>query len=131
MSMVNNKDFKRVILATFFLVTGMLLIVIGTSIATPDSAVLRNQEVDNLSFTNASLEYKDDASTFKVEVTNTNQEIYNLKYINIIFTDEADNTNTLLGYIGNEINPNETKTIVASIDKDITNSVNLKYEIVK
>jgi hypothetical protein len=45
--------------------------------------------------------------------------------------DDKDNSDTLIGYIGDSIESNETKIITASIDKDITESKSLEYIINK
>ena len=126
-----NKNTKNLIISSLVLGLGILLILIGNSLATSDSTILKKQVVDNLSFENASLEYIDNTSTFKVEVTNNNIDIYNLKYIEIIFKDENNISTKLIGYIGESIDVGETKEIVASIDKDINNSVSLEYSIIK
>ena len=126
-----NKNTKNLIISAFVLGLGILLILIGNSLASTDTTILKNQVVDNLSFENATLEYANNVSTFKVEVTNDNTETYNLKYIEIIFKDNEDKVTKLIGYIGEEIVKSETKEIVASIDKDITDSVSLEYSIVK
>ena len=126
-----TENSKMFLIGTFILVVGILLVVIGNSISTSESTILKNQVVDNLSFENASLEYNNGVSTFKVEVTNDNLDTYNLKYIEINFKDSNDNINKLIGYIGESIASSETKEIVAKVDKDITNSVSLEYVVVK
>ena len=129
MKLTNN--IKMFTVGTLILVVGILLVVIGNSISTPDSTILKDQVVDNLSFTNATLEYVNNETTFEVEVTNKNIDEYNLKYIEILFTDEENNINKMMGYIGNSIKKDETKKVTAKIDKDITNSVSLEYVIIK
>lgn len=126
-----SKNTKGLIISAFILGLGILLVLIGNSIASTETTILQDEVIDNLSFENASLEYLNDTSTFKVSVTNKNTDTYNLKYIEIIFKDENDNTNKLIGYIGDSLESEETKEIVASIDKDITNSISLDYSIVK
>ena len=129
MKLTNN--IKMFTVGTLILVVGILLVVIGNSISTPDSTILKDQVVDNLSFNNATLEYLNNETTFEVEVTNKNIDDYNLKYIEILFTDEENNINKMMGYIGNSIKKDETKKVTAKIDKDITNSVSLEYVVVK
>ena len=53
------------------------------------------------------------------------------EYIEIIFTDEKDQEEKLIGYIGEEIKNEETREITASIDKDLTKSTKIKYSIIK
>ena len=126
-----NKNTKGLIISALVLGLGILLILIGNSLASTETTILRDRVLDNLSFQNATLEYANNTSTFKVEVTNNNSEVYNLKYIEIVLKDENDITTKLIGYIGESINKDETRLITASIDKDITNSVSLDYSIVK
>ena len=51
MKLTNN--IKMFTVGTLILVVGILLVVIGNSISTPDSTILKDQVVDNLSFNNA------------------------------------------------------------------------------
>ena len=126
-----NKNTRRLIIGALVLGLGILLVLIGTSIASTETTILQDKVVEGLSFENASLEYQNNTRTFKVEVTNTNSDPYNLKYIEIIFTDEKDQEEKLIGYIGEEIKNEETREITASIDKDLTKSTKLKYSIIK
>ena len=126
-----TENSKMFLIGTFILVVGILLVVIGNSISTSESTILKNQVVDNLSFEHASLEYNNGVSTFKVEVTNDNLDTYNLKYIEINFKDSNDNINKLIGYIGESIASSETKEIVAKVDKDLSSSTRLEYVIIK
>ena len=128
---MRDKNIQMFIIGISILVVGIIFVIIGNSIATSDSTVLRNQEVDNLLFENASLEYENNISTYTVDVTNKQDNIYNLKYINIKIKDEENNEYTLIGYIGDYLNSNETRKITASIDKDITDITSITYSIVK
>ena len=128
---MRGKNIQMFIIGISILVVGIIFVIIGNSIATSDSTVLRNQEVDNLLFENASLEYENNISTYTVDVTNKQDNIYNLKYINIKIKDEENNEYTLIGYIGDYLNSNETRKITASIDKDITDITSITYSIVK
>ena len=128
---MRGKNIQMFTIGISILVVGIIFAIIGNSIATSDSTVLRNQEVDNLLFENASLEYENNISTYTVDVTNKQDNIYNLKYINIKIKNEENNEYTLIGYIGDYLNSNETRKITASIDKDITDITSITYSIVK
>ena len=118
-------------------IVGVLLIGLGIyffldkSVATVDSTILKNQIVDGLTFEDADLKYEDGISTFTVNVTNDNKETYSLNYIEIKLTAPDDEVITLIGYIGEEIDKDKTQTIIASIDRDITDSKSLEYVINK
>ena len=126
-----NKNTKGLVMSALILGLGILLILIGNSLASTESTILKDQVVDSLSFKNASLEYTNNTSTFTVEVTNTSTDTYNLKYIEISFKDSNNEVSKLIGYIGESITSGETRKITASIDKDITDSISLEYSIVK
>ena len=133
MRKVNKMNKKKIMIFSIIgvLVLGIIIYLIGTSIATTDSTILKNQVVDGLSFEDASLVYEDGISTFTVNVTNENKDTYSLNYVEIKLTDTNDNETILIGYIGNEIGSDEVQTIVASIDKDVTESKKLEYVINK
>ena len=126
-----NKKNIPILSIIFVLVLGVVIYLIGPSVATKDSTILKDQEVEGLTFTNADLNVEKGISTLTISVTNTNKETYSLNYIEIVVTDEKDNSDTLIGYIGESIDSNETKIITASIDKDITESKSLDYIINK
>ena len=124
---------KRIVILS---IIGVLLIVVGIyftgkTVATLDTTILKDQEVDSLSFTEADLKVNEGVSTYTVNVTNNNKEIYSLNYIEIKMVLEDDKEYTLIGYIGNSIDVGETKAITASIDKDLTNAKSLEYSINK
>ena len=126
-----NKKNIPILSIIFVLVLGVVIYLIGPSVATKDSTILKDQEVEGLTFTNADLNVEKGISTLTVSVTNTNKETYSINYIEIVVRDEKDNSDTLIGCIGETIDPNETKIITASIDKDITESKSLDYIINK
>lgn len=113
-----------------FLIIGIIFL-IKNSIADPDSEYLRNQIVDGLSFENANLVYENGITTFTVEVYNESGDIYSLKNISINLKDLNNNITTLVGYIGESLDKDEAKLISASIDQDLSSSVNLEYVINK
>ena len=117
-------------------VLGLVLLVgiiflIGKSVADPNSGYLRNQTVDGLSFENASLVYENGVTTFTVEVYNESGDTYSLKNISINLKDEDNTVTTLVGYIGESLDKDEAKLITASIDQDLSSSVDLEYVVNK
>ena len=108
-----------------------LILSIGSSLASPDTTILQNKEIEGLKIEEVSLEYDGEASIYTAKITNTNSSTYNLKYIELVFKNEDESINKLIGYIGKNIDSNETKEIKASIDKDITKAISLDYNIIK
>ena len=117
------------ILVLLIVITGVILVIIGNSIATEESSVLREQEVENLVFKEAEVKYENGISKLEVEVENKGEDL-NLKYIDIKVEKENENIR-LIGYIGDSIKSKETKLIEASVDQDITDITNITYTIVK
>ena len=128
----NLPDRAKAMTASGFIIALVIsVLVIGTSLSSPDSTILNDKEIEGLEIKEINLEYNEGVSTYTAKVTNTNSNDYNLKYIEIIFKDENNEETKLIGYIGNTLQKNETKEIKASIDKDVTNSVKLEYSIIK
>lgn len=129
------KEFIKKYKIPTLVVSGIMLVIsiilIGRSFADPTSEYLRNQTVDGLSFENAELVYENGITNFNVEVYNENKDTYSLKNISINLTDEDGNITTLIGYIGDTLESGEGKIIQASIDQDLSSSVNLEYVINK
>ena len=117
-------------------IVGILLITLTVtllpSLSSTESSYLADQTVEGLSFENANLEVANGVSTYTVEVTNDLDKEYTLKNINIIFKDgSGQEIETLLGYIGENLEVGETKLIDASIDKELTDIVKIEYVINK
>ena len=122
---------KKVIGLLSIVLVAVIAIVIKSSISTEDSSILRRQVVDNLSFENAELKCEGNICTFEVDVYNDGKEDYELKNIKMNFKQEDGSIETLIGYIGEKLESDEGRKITASIDRDISDSTDLEYEIVK
>ena len=92
------------------------------------SEVLKDQEVDNLVFSNADL----NGNKLSVEVKNNSNEVYTLNTIDVVFKDESGSEiTTLSGYIGNSLNTGDVKRLVVETDEDLSNSYSIEYRINK
>lgn len=127
---VNTKTKTTVGIIGVMLVA-ILAITIGTSLADTESNYLKNQKIDGISFEDANVVYKDGVSTITVNIYNTNKDKYNIKTITMNFKDNEGKTITLVSYVGDPLEADEGRQITASIDKNITESVNLEYVINK
>ena len=88
--MVNKKKIVLLsVIGIFLVLVGIYFV--GTSTATDTSTILRDQEVEGLTFTNANLSVDKGISTLSVSVTNTNKEAYLLNYIEIVVKDDKEN----------------------------------------
>ena len=125
---------KKIILGTLgglVLLLGVLGIIKST-FAIDDSDYLNVQIVDDLEFTNAFENYTDNIYTFNVEVTNTKEEEYKLKTIDVVFKDKNNNEIEILnGYIGDSLGSKEKKILSVSVDKEIKDIGTISYKINK
>ena len=125
---------KKIILGTLggLVVLLGILGIIKSTFAIDDSKYLNVQIVDDLEFTNAFENYTDNIYTFNVEVTNTKEEEYKLKTIDVVFKDKNNNEIEILnGYIGDSLGSKEKKILSVSVDKEIKDIGSISYIINK
>ena len=125
---------KKIILGTLggLVVLLGILGIIKSTFAIDDSDYLNVQIVDDLEFTNAFENYTDNIYTFNVEVTNTKEEEYKLKTIDVVFKDKNNNEIEILnGYIGDSLGSKEKKILSVSVDKEIKDIGTISYKINK
>lgn len=129
--MSKNKKIILISLITLFI----LLLIVGIykkAFAIEDAGYLSNQTVDNIEFKNAKETYKNNIYTYNVEIKNTLNETYNLKTIQVIFKDKDNNViEDLTGYVGESLEPTETKILSVSVDKELLDIANIEYKISK
>ena len=129
--MSKNKKIMLGTLGGLVLLLGILGIIKST-FAIDDSDYLNVQIVDDLEFTNAFENYTDNIYTFNVEVTNTKEEEYKLKTIDVVFKDKNNNEIEILnGYIGDSLGSKEKKILSVSVDKEIKDIGSISYIINK
>lgn len=126
-----DKCKKSVIILGSIAIIAVVVFLLKTALANPNSEYLKNQTVDGLSFENASIVYENGITTFKVEVYNETDDTYTLKNIGIKLTDEENNEFILIGYIGESLEKEEGKYLQASIDQDLSSSLKLEYIVNK
>ena len=103
-----------------------------TSLANPDDGYLKDQTVEGLTFEKANLVYEKGISTFTVEVVNEIEEEYSIKNIEIVFKNgDGEEIESLIGYIGEKIAIDSSKTIQASIDEELSEIASIEYIINK
>ena len=95
--------------------------------------VSKEKEINGLKISDIQLVIENAGlSKYSAIVTNTTDKVYNLKQINIKIVDKkGKEITTLLGYIGSNLSPGESRTINTSIEKDLTKAYDIEYEIKK
>lgn len=102
-------------------------------IANTNEEVIKDQEINGLTFTNTSLVYENGSSTLVTEVTNNTDSDYALGDFYIIVKDADGNEMIkLLAYAGETIPAGESRTVNAGTDMDLTSAASIEYtEVVK
>lgn len=94
-----------------------------------EKGMLPDKEVNGLKFTNASISYVDDVSTFVGNVKNSTSNTMELGIFEIILKDKnGDVISTLPAYVSDTIKSDETKQIIATISMDLTNAYDVEYK---
>ncbi|MBR2840543.1 MAG: FxLYD domain-containing protein [Bacilli bacterium] len=89
-----------------------------------DKEIIKEEQLDDLKFSNVTLITENGYTTFSCDVTNSKDEEVNVENVNIELKDKDGNTViTLLGNIGSSLKPNETRVITASAKGEFKNVV--------
>lgn len=90
--------------------------------------IIENQIVNEIQFSNANIEYKNNMSTFTAVVTNKSTIDKNVGIVNIVFKNkDNDEIITLKGLIEKNLNPNQSTTITASVGIDLSEATYIEY----
>lgn len=125
-----NKNFYLAsgVVILIILASAILFINFNSSNAMDTSTLLSDQTVDNLKFSDA--QFVNNKLT--VVVSNTLEDSYRLKTIDVIFQDENyQEITTVKGYIGERLEQNDVKQLVVSTDVDLSLAFHIKYVINK
>lgn len=95
-----------------------------------NDGIIKEQQVEMFQFKNTSLIYEDGTTTLETSVTNTSNNEEYLKEFNIqILNRNGNEIITLVGFIGDNIKPGETKIISSYCGEDLSNGVSIIYTI--
>lgn len=98
--------------------------------ANTNENVVKEQEVDGLTFSNTALITENGESKLTTEVRNTTDNDIELKSFDIIVKGEdGKEIVTLLGYVGETIKAGETKSMISSTNHDLTSATEIEYKI--
>lgn len=126
------KKFQKPLIIIAILIIALFIgFVVKNSFSDPNTGYLRNQTINNLSFENAALVFENGITTYTVEVHNESGDVYDLKTISVNLKDKDQKVTTLIGYIGNLLDKDETKILKVSIDQDLSNTISVDYVVNK
>ena len=130
-TMKNLKNNEELYRKSLILVGAALIVgfgIVGFRLAfssTNTTEMLKNQEVEGISFKNATMEN----NTLTVEVSSASSQ--SIRTIDVVYKDDSGNEITRLsGYVGNTID-NETRKLVVGTDEDLSNAYSIEYIINK
>ena len=102
-------------------------IVVGPS-ANINNEIIKEQTIDGLKFTNIVLISEGDHAKFSSDIVNTTGENINVKSFSIIYKDKDGNEIVqLLGYIGSTISPNQSITLTADAEINLSHATSVQY----
>ncbi len=83
--------------------------------------VIKDETFNGLNFTNTTLIKENGQYTLQMSVTNPSSKKIDLEEVNIVLKDkEGNEIVTLLGFIGDPMKPNETRTVTSSVSMDLS-----------
>ena len=138
----NKMDKKKLIMLISIIPLLILVLIIVNNISysvndnkndsTNTQSIKNEQVVEGLKISDNLIIQDKKLYTYTTNVTNTTTETKKVEQLLFTFYDK-DNKKivTLYGYIGREIEPNETVFVSASVDKDNTESEKLEIELMK
>ena len=94
-----------------------------------EAGVLPEKEVNGMKFSNASISYVDDMSTFVGEVKNTTNQDIAMDIFEIVLKDKDGNVITSIpAYVTDKLEAGKTMPVVATINMDLTNVYDVEYK---
>lgn len=130
--MKKSKSLILIILLIFIilLIAFITYIVISNKSDGINENLYQEKQVQQLSFKIKEIEYVNSFSNIILEVKNTSTDVINLDNFKIIFEDDSNNVVAeVFSYNNGDLEPDNNLLLSLSIDKNVTNATNIKYEL--
>lgn len=96
--------------------------------ANTDAAVVGEQTIDGLKFTNITLISEGESTVYTADVVNTTDAAIDVKSFNVTFKDkDGKEIVTILVFVGSNIAPNESASVSSSVDISLLNAKSVEY----
>lgn len=94
-----------------------------------EPGMLPEKEVNGMKFSNVSISYVDDVSTFVGEIKNTTDKTIELDVFEIVLKDnDGEVVTTIPAYVSDKIEAGETLPLVTTTNMDLTNVYDVEYK---
>ena len=94
-----------------------------------EPGMLPEKEVNGMKFSNVSISYVDDVSTFVGEIKNTTDKTIDLDVFEIVLKDKDGKVvTTIPAYVSDKIEAGETLPVVATVNLDLTKVYDVEYK---
>ena len=94
--------------------------------------VIKEETLNGLKFSNVVLIKKNKMYTMTMDVSNPTNNDVDIKMVDIVLKDKYDHeVVTLVGYIGKAMKPGDSRTITASVSKDLSKVVSKTISVSK
>lgn len=93
--------------------------------------VVGDKEVETFKFENVSLVYDNGTSRLETKVTNTSDQVATLSQFRIHIMKDGVQIANLPGYVGNSMQPGETRILTTTYGEDLTSATSVNYEVVR
>lgn len=96
--------------------------------ANTDAAVVGEQTIDGLKFTNITLISEGESTVYTADVVNTTDAAIDVKSFNVTFKDkDGKEIVTILVFVGSNIAPNESASVSSSVDMSLLKAKSVEY----
>ena len=94
-----------------------------------EPGMLPKKEVNGMKFSNVSISYVDDVSTFVGEIKNTTDKTIELDVFEIVLKDKDGKVvTTIPAYVSDKIEAGATLPVVATVNMDLTKVYDVEYK---
>ncbi len=94
-----------------------------------EPGMLPEKEVNGMKFSNVSISYVDDVSTFVGEIKNTTDKTIELDVFEIVLKDKDGKVvTTIPAYVSDKIEAGATLPVVATVNMDLTKVYDVEYK---
>ena len=94
-----------------------------------EPGMLPEKEVNGMKFSNVSISYVDDVSTFVGEIKNTTDKTIELDVFEIVLKDKNGKVvTTIPAYVSDKIEAGATLPVVATVNMDLTKVYDVEYK---